>query len=146
MKHLHHIIPKHAGGTDDPSNLVELTVEEHAEAHRILFEQYGRWEDEIAWKGLSGIIGHEEAVKIAQSAHNIQTHLGRKRPASTIEKMKQNHKGMRGRKHSNETKAIMSIVRKGKSTWSKGKKLSEETKMKMKLSQNIRRQKEAVKC
>jgi hypothetical protein len=35
MKHKHHIIPKHMGGTDDSDNLVELTIEEHAEAHRI---------------------------------------------------------------------------------------------------------------
>ena len=28
------------GGTNDPSNLVELTVEEHAEAHRVLWEKY----------------------------------------------------------------------------------------------------------
>jgi len=48
------------GGTDEPSNLIELTVEEHAEAHRILFEQYGRWEDELAWKGLLGLIGKPE--------------------------------------------------------------------------------------
>ena len=34
MKHKHHIIPRHMGGTDDPSNLIELTIEEHAEAHR----------------------------------------------------------------------------------------------------------------
>lgn len=71
MKHKHHIIPKHAGGTDDPSNLIELTAEEHAEAHRILYERYGRKEDEIAWKGLSGIIGKEEIVfelcRLAQS-------------------------------------------------------------------------------
>jgi len=60
MKHTHHIIPKHMGGTDDPSNLVELTVEEHAEAHRKLWEQYGHWEDEIAWKGLSKCIGNDE--------------------------------------------------------------------------------------
>lgn len=65
--HKHHIIPKHAGGSDDPSNLVELTVEEHAEAHRKLFEQYGRWQDEVAWKGLAGIIGHEESVRLAKS-------------------------------------------------------------------------------
>ena len=52
--HNHHIIPRHAGGTDDPSNLVKLTIEEHAEAHRKLFETYGRKEDYIAWKGLSG--------------------------------------------------------------------------------------------
>lgn len=61
--HIHHIIPRHAGGTDDPSNLIELTVEEHAEAHRLLFEQYGRWEDELAWKSLSGHIGKEEIIK-----------------------------------------------------------------------------------
>jgi len=53
------------GGTDDPSNLVELTVEEHAEAHRKLFEKYGKWEDEVAWKGLAGIISKKEATKIA---------------------------------------------------------------------------------
>ena len=41
MLHTHHIIPKHAGGTDDPSNLVQLTVEEHAQAHKELFEKYG---------------------------------------------------------------------------------------------------------
>ena len=38
MKHMHHIIPRHAGGTDDLSNLVELTIEQHAEAHRKLYE------------------------------------------------------------------------------------------------------------
>jgi len=63
MKHLHHIIPKHMGGSDDPSNLIEMTVEEHAEAHRVLFEKYGRKEDELAWKGLAGIMGKEERVK-----------------------------------------------------------------------------------
>src|ERR1039457_2311033 len=63
--HIHHIKPKHMGGTNDPSNLIKLTVEEHAEAHRILFEQYGCWEDEIAWKGLAGLITHEEAVRMA---------------------------------------------------------------------------------
>ena len=51
------------GGTDDPSNIVELTIEEHAEAHRKLFEEHGRWEDELAWKGLAGMITQEELVK-----------------------------------------------------------------------------------
>ena len=61
--HKHHIIPKHMGGSDDPSNLIDLTVEEHAEAHRKLFEEHGRWQDEVAWKCLSGMIGQEEAIK-----------------------------------------------------------------------------------
>ena len=36
--HNHHIIPKHMGGSYDPSNLVRLTIEEHAEAHKTLYE------------------------------------------------------------------------------------------------------------
>ena len=63
MKHKHHIIPKHMGGTDDLENLIELTIEEHAEAHRVLFEKYGKVEDYWAWKGLSGQIGKEEILK-----------------------------------------------------------------------------------
>lgn len=61
MEHWHHIVPKHAGGTNDPSNLIQLTVEEHAEAHRKLWEQHGRWQDKIAWKTLSGQITIQEA-------------------------------------------------------------------------------------
>lgn len=62
MKHIHHVIPKHMGGTDDESNLIELTVEEHAEAHRKLYEEYGKLEDYLAWKGLSGQIGKSEIL------------------------------------------------------------------------------------
>ena len=62
MKHLHHIVPKHLGGTDEPENLVELTIEEHAEAHRQLYEQHGRWEDYLAWQGLSGLMDREQLV------------------------------------------------------------------------------------
>ena len=65
--HRHHIIPKHAGGTDDPSNIVLLTVEEHAEAHKKLYEEYGKWQDLCAYKVLIKEIGQEEAVKIAKS-------------------------------------------------------------------------------
>jgi hypothetical protein len=42
------------GGTDDPSNLIELTVFEHAEEHRKLYEHYGKIEDKVAWLALSG--------------------------------------------------------------------------------------------
>ena len=63
MKHKHHIIPKHMGGSDDSENLIELTIEEHAEAHRVLYEQYGRWQDYYAWKGLSGQICKGQLIK-----------------------------------------------------------------------------------
>lgn len=67
MKHKHHIIPKHMGGSDDPCNIIELTVEEHAEAHRILFEKYGKEQDYLAWRGLGGIIDKQNIVKEACS-------------------------------------------------------------------------------
>jgi hypothetical protein len=73
MKHKHHIIPRHMGGTDDPSNLIELTVDEHAEAHRILYEQHGNWKDYLAWKGLSGYFGKEEIIQYK----NRMAHLGK---------------------------------------------------------------------
>ncbi len=61
-KHKHHIIPRHMGGSDDPSNIIELTIEEHAEAHRKLWEKHGRIEDKLAWKGLAGLIDKEEIL------------------------------------------------------------------------------------
>jgi hypothetical protein len=62
MKHIHHIIPRHAGGTDDPENLIELTIEEHAEAHKKLFEKYGKIEDYRAWMGLAGLMSGKEII------------------------------------------------------------------------------------
>ena len=78
MKHKHHIIPKHAGGTDDPFNLVELTVEEHAEAHRLLWEQHERYQDYYAWQGLSGLIGKEDILKGIMNQESMKNHLSKK--------------------------------------------------------------------
>lgn len=54
MKHKHHIIPRHMGGSDDPNNLIELSIEEHSQAHLKLYEQYGKKEDLCAYYMLSG--------------------------------------------------------------------------------------------
>ena len=74
--HIHHIIPRHMGGTDDPSNLVELTIEDHAIAHRVLYKIYGSEYDRLAWLGLSGRIGKEE---IRRATHRAAT-VGRPPP------------------------------------------------------------------
>jgi len=63
--HIHHIVPRHAGGTDDPSNLIELSIEDHAEAHKWLFIENGNVKDAIAWLALSGLVGNEEARLLA---------------------------------------------------------------------------------
>jgi len=70
LTHFHHIVPKHMGGTDDPLNLIELTVEEHANAHKKLWEEHGRWQDEFAWKLLDGQIHKEERNRQLSSLAN----------------------------------------------------------------------------
>ena len=51
--HLHHIIPKHMGGTDEPENLIRVNVACHAFLHKCLWEEYGLLQDKMAWLGLS---------------------------------------------------------------------------------------------
>lgn len=65
MIHKHHIIPKHMGGSDDPSNLIELTREEHAQEHLKLFILHGKKEDLGAYYLLTGQT--DEAMKICSS-------------------------------------------------------------------------------
>jgi hypothetical protein len=119
MKHKHHIIPKHIGGTDDPSNLVELTIEEHAEAHRILFEQYGRVQDKRAWLGLAKIMTGKEIIdEILRSPKSEEM----KRKLSVARKGKSNPWAigntnaavLAGRPRSEETKKKISKSKTGK--------------------------------
>ena len=84
--HNHHIIPKHMGGSDDPSNLVQVTVEQHAQLHKQLWEEFGHWQDEIAWKGLSQMIDKQELISKVIS----NTHKGKKVSDETRKKMSDN--------------------------------------------------------
>ena len=106
IKHIHHIIPKHIGGTDDDSNLIELTIEEHANAHHQLYKQYGRLEDKLAWLGLSGQIGKDEILKQIAMAQK-----GKKKPEDFGEKISAFRKTF---KYSEESKLKMSLTKKGK--------------------------------
>jgi hypothetical protein len=125
------------GGSDDPSNLIELTVEEHAEAHKKLFEQHGKWQDEIAWKALSGMIGKEEILHQKYKQINrgkIATEETRKKQAQAKigKKISEKHKKAlnEGRKKSKNSEEHIEII---KNIW-KNKNLSEEHKNKIKES------------
>ena len=72
--HTHHIIPKHAGGTDDPSNLVKLTIEEHAQAHLDLYEKNKDERDLLAYKFLLGQIDKQDVIKALQKLPKTDQH------------------------------------------------------------------------
>ena len=62
MRHKHHIIPKHRGGSNEPSNLVEVSLTQHAMFHYCEWKLYGKRSDYVAWKRLVGNLNDEELV------------------------------------------------------------------------------------
>jgi hypothetical protein len=80
------------GGSDDPSNLIELSIEDHAEAHRLLWEKHGHWQDKVAWQGLAKLISKKELL------HEIFVQAGKKSRPPT------GHKANLGKKWSEEHK------------------------------------------
>jgi hypothetical protein len=107
MLHKHHVLPKRLGGGDE---IVLLTIPEHAEAHRILWERHGQWQDYVAWKALSGQITNIEASRKAMSEGG-KCHKGKKRPIEIGQKVARFH---RRRNRSVETRERIGAARKGK--------------------------------
>jgi len=121
--HNHHIIPKHIGGSNDSSNIKKLTIRQHALAHKKLFEEHGRWQDKEAWLSLSGQITCAEAIKRAQILSNKTRIIS----DETKIKMSLSHKGkpsaMKGKHHTQKSKEMISLAKKGKQQKESTKKL-----------------------
>lgn len=105
------------GGSDEPSNITVLTVEEHAKAHKLLWEKYGKKEDYLAFNCLSGQISKKE-IWMEKSKLGGLSLKGKKKPDGFGSKIS---KSLTGRKLSEETKKKISESH-------KGKKVSDETK------------------
>ena len=73
------------GGSDDPSNLIELTIEQHADAHRVLYEEHGNRQDYVAYKSLLQQMEHEERQEILSSIGGVNN---KGNPKSTEHKAK----------------------------------------------------------
>lgn len=108
------------GGTDDPSNIAYLTPEEHADAHKKLYEEHGKLEDFLAWRGLSGRINDEESIR-------VRCALGGKKGGKKLlgkpktEEHKRNVSlGLKGKKQTPEhVKNVSEALKGGKSRFSK---------------------------
>jgi len=120
MKHKHHIKPKHAGGSDDPSNLVFLTIQENAEAHRLLWEKHGMTADFVAWKMLSGKTDEAEQGRIELAKEGFSEFIKSERSVTWRQNIS---KKLLGKKQSDESKlkkskALKQAYREGKrDTW-----------------------------
>lgn len=127
------------GGSDAPANLIELTVEQHAEAHRILYEQYGKWQDKIAYNMLSGQITVADAIKETQRQYMtnrvISEETLEKMSKSQKERMKNGNHPMSGKIFSDESRKKMSDSHKGQSPGNKGKPRTPEQIEKDRLAQ-----------
>lgn len=118
--HIHHILPRHMGGTDEPDNLIKLTVEEHAEAHRVLYEQHGNKFDHIAYLVLSKQIGHEEANYMKLLGPKNWTNAGLQRLRESAKQRTGEKNGFFGKSHSKETIQKNREAHTGENSWIKG--------------------------
>ena len=134
--HNHHIIPKHAGGSDAPENIARLSIEEHTEAHRLLYEKYGRWQDKIAYQALAGSIGKDEIIWKIQHRPRTEEH---NRKISDSQRGEDNH--MYGKSHSEESKEQMSESSKGSKNGMFGKHPVFSTETKKKMSEGAKNRK-----
>ena len=115
-KHKHHIIPRYEGGSDDPSNLVALTVIQHAMWHFAEWQRKGREEDRIAWQGLSKIIGREEVIRQASGIGGSKS-KGKKRDPEVVKRIANTRRGVKTGKsgpRSEEVKNKISSTKRGK--------------------------------
>ena len=154
--HRHHVVPRHAGGTDDPLNIIVCTIEEHAEHHRYRYEMTGDEYDRIAWQSLLGMITKQETIRqvqIENGRRNGRAQLGRRKQSEeTRRKIAEANRGrkhgkhgkpnpMLGKTHSEETRRKLADANRGRKfsdehrrkigDAARGKKHSEEARRKM---------------
>ena len=114
MMHNHHIIPRHMNGTDEPSNIVSVTIEEHAELHLSLYLQYGHLADWLAYHTLSGQINISEASREAWldgATRGGKTQGSRNVESGHLDKIRGNYTEQGKIKHSENGRRMISQAR-----------------------------------
>lgn len=163
----HHVIPKALGGTDESTNLVNLTAREHFIAHMLLAKIHrGKmWYAVICMKGkanryvnsrLYDIARREQGIAFTGFKHTTATRVKisnasklRKHTEATKRAIGDANKGKTFR-HTLDAKARIGIATalrfKGKVACNKGKPMSEEQKQKLREVWALKKQKGAYAC
>jgi hypothetical protein len=140
-KEVHHILPKSFGGSNDKSNLVELTAREHFLVHLLLCKfTIGKEKHKMlyAFNAMRYIKSKGRDYKInSKIAQNLRSQL--RHSKETKLKMSESQKGNKyclGFKHTKESRLKMSNAQKGNkkavgNTNNLGRKFSKETRLKM---------------
>jgi hypothetical protein len=121
--HKHHILPRHLGGDDAPSNLVLLHPYDHAIAHYVRWKMFKTDGDAWAFNRLKKWLD-DGALTVKGMRHSEET-----KKIIGIASATRKRKPM-----SEEAKLKISASKKGKPSNRKGAKLSEESIQKMKLA------------
>ena len=117
--HSHHIIPlhtckdkscngydtknKHTCDLNNSTNIIELTIEDHAIAHKVLFHLYNRIEDKLAWLGLSNQIPTAEINRLLTIERN-KKRKGEKRSEEFKEQCRKRMSGKGNHMHGRSIK------------------------------------------
>jgi hypothetical protein len=115
-KHRHHIVPRHAGGTDEPLNLTPpISIRLHACFHLDRWRRLGDVNDYIAYRFLRGQIRGAEAWYLSVT------------------------EGQRGRQFSPETRAKMCVAQRCRITEGRGSRKSPEARARQSATRKGRR-------
>lgn len=143
----HHILPKakdlfpeYHNLKTNPWNKIELTSRQHYLAHLLLWKVYGGSQAKALYRMLCGKTENKnritskqyEKLKLEEHAYNIAANTGDNhwsKQEGRIHNAKINHpKGMLGKKHSEETRRKMTLMRTGDNNHFKGKQHTDEVK------------------
>lgn len=127
-KHKHHIVPRHMGGGNEPSNLIEVSVEEHAELHFHLYLTYGKYADWVAYHMISGrgVDSEDYRIRLSNEAckgaplseeHKkklSKAHKGKSIPQEVREKIRKTLTGVKHSKDRTEKSRQTRIKTRGK--------------------------------
>ena len=95
MKHKHHKIPRYMRGSDEPHNLIEVSITQHIMWHFANYKLWGNYQDIIAYKLLANTDASQEKEELrlkrsreAVSKMTPQQRIDRNKKATETKRLK----------------------------------------------------------